>query len=278
MTAIGFPVSPFVLIKGAGEMASAIACRLRMANIQRICMIDLPHPLAVRRGVSFSTVLENKDTTGPGSFSIEEVEATAAINWEEIQSIWSQQKIAVVRTCDWENVEAANPDIIIDAILAKKNLGTNINQAPLVIALGPGFVAGKDSHLVIETNRGHNLGKIITRGAPEANTGIPGNIGGFTNQRVLKAPLAGKFEALHKIGDSVKINQVVGTVSGVSIPAKLNGVIRGLIQTGTDVPSGFKVGDIDPRGKQEYCYSISDKARTISGSVLECTMGHFNRF
>lgn len=270
-------ISPFVLIRGAGEMASAIAWRLRMANIRRLCLVDLPNPIAVRRGVSFCNVLKTSHPAGKGTFVIEGVEAVSASNWQEVKTIWKEQKIAVLPNEEeggW--IAGLRPDIFIDAVLAKENLGTTITRADLVIALGPGFEAGKDSHLVIETNRGHDLGKIISKGYSEPNTGIPGNISGQTEARVLRSMKAGTFQSDRKIGHLVKEGDIVGIISGSPVRAKLDGVIRGLIRSETQVPKGLKIGDIDPRGNREYCFSISDKARTISGSVLECVLRFYN--
>jgi xanthine dehydrogenase accessory factor len=167
--------------------------------------------------------------------------------------------------------------VLVDAILAKRNLGTGLHEAELVIALGPGFIAGQDAHRVIETNRGHDLGRIITGGAAEPNTGIPGAIGGFTEERVLRAPREGTFIASRAIGDLVKSGETVGTVDGQGVIAKIDGVLRGLIRDDQHVVSGLKLGDIDPRCEVRFCYTISDKARAIAGSVLEAIMRKYNR-
>ncbi len=264
-----------MLIKGAGEMASAIAWRLYMANVRPIVMLDLENPLAVRRKVSFCPALET------GRAVVEGVEAHAARDWKGIEAAWAAGKIAVVLVDDWQRIEGAAPDVVpdvvIDAILAKRNLGTRKNDAPLVIALGPGFEAGTDAHLVVETNRGHDLGRIIETGSAEANTGVPGAIAGHAKERVLRAPAAGVFAAELEIGDPVRKGDVVGHVAGHAVTAETAGVLRGLIRSGTEVSDGLKLGDIDPRGKPEYCATISDKARTLSGSVLECVMRRHNR-
>ena len=265
------PVSPFILVKGAGEMASAVAWRLYMANMRRICMLDLDNPLCVRRQVSFCTALES------GSAIVEGVEGVQAHGWGGIEAAWAAWKIAIVRTTDWERMEARVPDVLIDAILAKRNLGSRKDQAGLVIALGPGFEAGKDCHLVIETNRGHNLGRIIASGNAEPNTHVPGDISGHTTARVLRAQAAGVFETTRNIGDRVSKNDVVGHVAGEPVTARLDGMLRGLIRPGTAVPAGLKLGDIDPRGNREYSDTISDKGRAIAGAVLEGVMRYLNR-
>ena len=268
----GNPVSPYIVVKSAGEMASAIAWRLYMANLRRICMLDLDSPLCVRRQVSFCTALDS------GATVVEGVRAMAARDWGEIQFAWEAQNIAVVSTTNWERIGAKMPapDVLIDAILAKRNLGTRKDEARLVIALGPGFTAGVDCHLVIETNRGHDLGRIIASGPAESNTGVPGDIAGHTDERVLRAPVAGRFDSQRAIGDSVRRNDVIGQVAGHPVTARLDGMLRGLIRPGTAVTAGLKLGDIDPRAKRVYCRTISDKARSIAGAALEGVMRYCN--
>ncbi|MDP6259430.1 MAG: selenium-dependent molybdenum cofactor biosynthesis protein YqeB, partial [Rhodospirillales bacterium] len=187
------------------------------------------------------------------------------------------QNIAVVLTNDWQGITSLRPDVLVDATLAKRNLGTSIDQASLVIALGPGFEAGTDCHLVIETNRGHDLGRIIDTGRAEANTGVPGGIDGFTTERVLRAPTTGVFETDLDIGVMVQAGDVIGEVAGLPVTAEIDGVLRGLIRPGTEVGDDLKIGDIDPRGEASYCFTISDKARALSGSVLEGIMRSFNQ-
>lgn len=263
-------LSPLVLIKSAGEMASAIAWRLYRANLRRICMLDLESPLCVRREVSFCTALES------GCAEVEGVHAVAAVRREDIEAAWADGKVAVVRTGDWPGTGLA-PDVLVDAILAKRNLGTSRTEAPLVIALGPGFEVGVDCDLIIETNRGHNLGRILDSGRAEANTSIPGDIAGYTKERVLRAPAAGLFETERKINDFVQKGEVVGRVDGHPVVSAIDGILRGLIRAPIQVRTGLKLGDVDPRGKKEFCYTISDKARAISGSVLEAVMRSCNR-
>ncbi len=257
-------------IKGAGEMASAVAWRLFCANIQKIFMMEVERPLAVRRAVSFCEVVYE------GSQKVEDVEAVKVSNLEGIREAWENHKIAVIVDPQWRSLQKLRPDVTVDAILAKKNLGTNLAEAPLVVGLGPGFSAGKDVHMVIETNRGHNLGRIITTGSAESNTGIPGSIGGHDVKRVLRAPVKGVFTALRSIGDLVKSGEVIGSVENLAIPAEIDGILRGLIRSETNVTAGLKLGDIDPRGKREFCYTISDKARAIAGSVLEAILRIYN--
>ncbi|TAN52124.1 MAG: EF2563 family selenium-dependent molybdenum hydroxylase system protein [Rhodospirillales bacterium] len=264
-------ISPVILIKGAGEMASAVAHRLFKAGFSSICLIDIAQPLAVRRTVSFCPALE------VGEAKVEDVVAERVEDAAALQSAWVRGRLGVAQAERWHQAPFMPPDVIIDAILAKRNLGTNLADAPMVIALGPGFEAGKDAHLVIETNRGHDLGRIIERGSAAPNTGIPGDIAGYTSERVLRAPADGRFETRLDIGDLVNKGEVVGTVGGTDLLAPLSGVLRGLIRDKTEVTKGLKVGDIDPRGNAAYCHTISDKARAIAGSVLEAVMRHAHR-
>jgi xanthine dehydrogenase accessory factor len=263
-------LSPVVLVKGAGEMASGIAWRFHRAGLRRICMLDLAAPLCVRRRVSFCTALES------GAAAIEGVRAVRVRTRRDVEAAWGRGAIAVASTDDWAHIEGIGPDVVIDAILAKRNTGTRKDDAPLVIALGPGFEAGTDCHLVIETNRGHDLGRLIERGRAAPNTGIPGDIAGHTSDRVLRAPVAGEFRTERRIGELVRRGDLIGEVSGHAVSAPLDGVLRGLIRPGTVVACGLKLGDIDPRGRREYCDTISDKARAIAGAALEGVMRHCN--
>ena len=260
-----------IAVKGAGEMASAVAWRLYMSNFRKIVMLETDCPLAVRREVSFCEAVHE------GQKEVEKIRAVRVQNPDEIEPCWEKGEIAVVVDPQWQTLKAIQPEVVVDAVLAKKNLGTHRNEAPLVIGLGPGFYAGKDVHLVIETNRGHNLGIIITTGEAEPNTGTPGAIGGFTEERVLRAPGAGQFESVRNIGDRVKKNEIVGSVAGLEVRSRIKGVLRGLIRPSSQVTQGLKIGDIDPRGEISYCFTISDKARAIGGSVLEAILRSYNR-
>jgi xanthine dehydrogenase accessory factor len=255
-----------VAIKGAGEIASAVACRLYQANMRKIFMLETPHPLAVRRWVCFSEAIPN------GRHEVEGVGAVSVSQVDQIRHAWSRGWIGVAVDPTWTMIPALTPDVCVDAIIAKKNLGTSTAEAPLVIGLGPGFRAPDDVHMVIETQRGHNLGRIITQGCAAPDTGIPGDICGFSYQRVLKAPAEGVFEAKVAIGDQVAHDDVIGLVNHIALQAQLDGVVRGLLRTGTQVKKGCKLGDIDPRGRQAQCGTISDKARSIAGSVLEAIL------
>ena len=259
-----------ICIKGAGEQASGIAWRLYQANLCKIVMIEQPVPLAVRREVSFcEAVISGKKT-------VEGVEALQVTEPEAVASVWQSGKIAVLVDPKWQIVQRIGPDVLVDAILAKRNLGTQIADAPLVIGLGPGFVAARDVHMVIETNRGHNLGKVIVSGSAEPNTGIPGFIGGYDKERVLRAPISGIFKSDRKISDKVCRNDLIGEVDGCGVHTQIAGIVRGLIRSGLQVEKGLKLGDIDPRGEVNCCYTISDKSRAVAGSVLEAILRVYN--
>lgn len=259
-----------ILIKGAGEMATGVACRLYRANLRQIVMAETSNPLAVRRQVSFCEAVHQDKST------VEGITATQTRDRSEIISAWQRGEIGVIVDPAWGIGREIAFDVIIDAILAKKNLGTNRGEAPLVIGMGPGFSAGDDVHRVIETDRGHNLGRVIETGEAEKNTGIPGNIGGHTLARVLRAPCEGLFLSERSIGELVKAGDPIGTVGTTIITTKLDGVLRGLIRPGSNVQQGLKIGDIDPRGIVGYCDTISDKARALGGSVLEAIFSVYN--
>ena len=256
-----------VAIKGAGEMATGIAVRLKHAGFIKIFMLETSQPLAVRRTVSFCEAIHE------GAAMVEGVDAVLARGVDEIHRAWHRGQVAVVIDPRWTLLPRLGPQVVIDAILAKKNLGTTMAEAPLVIGLGPGFTAGLDVHRVIETMRGHDLGQVLHRGAALANTGIPGAIGGHTIDRVLRAPVAGIFSSPHRITDSVKAGDRIGSVAGQGVVAKIDGVLRGLIREGISVHRGLKIGDIDPRGERDNCFIISDKARAIGGGVMEAILG-----
>lgn len=254
-----------VLIKGAGDIASGVAVRLSHCGF-RIVMTDLPHPTSIRRSVCFSEAIMR------GAFTVEDVTAEYAVDVYDVPRILERDRIAVLADPKASCIDVLHPGAMVDAILAKKNLGTTINDAPIVIALGPGFTAGKDCHAVIETMRGHDLGRVILHGQAQPNTGIPGNIGGCTTERVLKAPKSGTFTEVHHIGDVVQKGDCVAYVDDEPIYSSINGVIRGLLSSGTPVYQGMKSGDVDPRGVVSNCETVSDKARAIGGGVLEALL------
>ncbi len=251
-------------------MATGIVCQLYQANFRQIFLMETQKPVAVRRQVSFCEAVYDETAI------VEGVYAVKTDDIENIQSHWGRNRIPVIVDPNWHAVKTIQPNIVIDAIIAKKNLGTKISEAPLVIGLGPGFEAGKDVHMVIETNRGHNLGRVILKGNPETNTGIPGNIEGYTRERVLRAPCPGIFQSSLTIGNPVRKNDVIGYVNDQPVIAQINGILRGLIRNNAKVTDHLKVGDIDPRGNIEYCNTISEKSRAIGGSVLEVILNQYN--
>ena len=207
---------------------------------------------------------------------VEGIVAKLVESSEQIPKTWKDGNVPILIDPEAKVKDYLKPDVFIDATLAKKNLGNKITDGLLVIGLGPGFVAGKDVHIVIETNRGHKLGRIIKKGEAEPNTGIPGSIAGYAEERVIRAPKDGSFNALKKIGDGVRANGKVGMIGNVEVRSRIAGVIRGLLRDGTEVWKGMKLGDVDPRGIKANCYTISDKASTISGGVLQAILEHFN--
>lgn len=258
-----------VLIRGAGDIATGVAVRLHHAGFQ-VIMTDLPKPTVIRRSVSFAQSIYTKMT------QVEDVTAIHAKNDKDAKTIIANGHIPVLIDKSCQYLSSLKPKFVVDAILAKHNLGTHKTMAPITIALGPGFIAGEDCHAVIETNRGHYLGKIIYQGKTADNTGIPGNIGGYTYERVLRSPCNGLFNSDRQIGELVNEGDIIAYIDKTPIYAPLSGMIRGLLQNNLTVSKGFKVGDIDPRGSKADYTTISDKARAIGGSVLEAMM-YLNR-
>ena len=259
-----------ILIKGGGEMASGVAQRLVHSGF-RVCMTELPEPLAVRRGVSLC------EAVFTGRTVVEGLAGRRVSGTEEVRRCWEEGEVPVVVDPQCAIRKALSPDVLVDAILAKNNTGTALSDAPLVIGLGPGFHAGRDVHVVIETNRGHHLGRVIEAGEAEPDSGIPGDIGGYTRERVLRAPASGRFRGMKQIGDRIEKGEVVAEVGGVPVEATISGVIRGILHDGLAVEPSMKIGDIDPRAAREHCLTVSEKARAIGGAVLEAIMRKYNR-
>lgn len=254
-----------VLIRGAGDIATGIALRLYRARFQ-VIMTDLERPTAIRRTVCFSQAIVYGET------EVEGIRACCAPDLCTAEKIAEQGSIPVLADPDCRCRETLRPDALVDAILAKRNLGTAISDAPIVIGIGPGFTAGEDCHAVVETMRGHTLGRVIYQGSALPNTNIPGLIGGYAGERVLRAPDDGIFHTLLDIGARVKSGDVAGTVNGKPMYCTIDGVLRGLLADGTPVHKGMKSGDVDPRCKVEYCYTASDKALAVGGGVLEAIL------
>ena len=256
-----------VVIKGAGDLASGIALRLYRSRFD-IVMTDLPVPTAVRRTVAFSEAIRL------GSAVVEDVKAKRAESIEEVRGCIAKGIIPVMPDPEAKIIQELKPEVVVDAIIAKRNTGTRIDDAPLVIGVGPGFTAGEDCDAVVETQRGHDLGRVIREGSAAPNTGVPGNIGGQTINRLIKAPADGIFHPEKKIGDLVKEGDRVANVDGVPVHAKTDGIIRGMLQDGVPVTKGLKSGDVDPRGKGVNYMTVSDKATAIGGGVLEAIMSY----
>ncbi|MDO4572694.1 MAG: selenium-dependent molybdenum cofactor biosynthesis protein YqeB [Clostridia bacterium] len=252
-------------IRGAGDIASGVACRLHRSGFALV-MTELPQPAAIRRSVCFSEAIL------ASSAVVEDITARLAGGAAEAREIAAQGDIAVLADPSGELLRGLSPAVVIDAILAKKNLGTAITDAPAVIALGPGFMAGRDCHAVVETMRGHTLGRVYYAGGALPNTGVPGSIGGFTVERVLRAPAAGEFRGLRQIGDTVTRGETIAFAGGQPIRAAISGTLRGLLPDGIAVSPGMKCGDIDPRCEKAHCYQVSDKALAIAGGVLEAIL------
>lgn len=254
-----------VLIRGAGDLASGIALRLHHAHLS-VVMTDLLQPTAIRRTVCFSQAIVY------GSMTVEDVTARFCAAPENAAAILAAGEIPVLADPEAKCRTALHPDIVVDAILAKKNLGTRITDAPCVIGVGPGFTAGEDCHAAVETMRGHTLGRALYHGSPLPNTNIPGLIGGFAGERVLRAPCDGIFTAVHRIGDTVEEGETIGFVEGQPMKCTISGVLRGVLDDGVPVKKGMKSGDVDPRCKPEYCTTISDKALAVGGGVVEAVL------
>lgn len=304
-----------IICRGAGDLATGIIHRLHRAG-HRVIALETDYPAAIRRQVSFCEAVydgsaavegvtarlvpaladaENDTEIATEADTETDAETYSGLNDTPTAHIvsekWSRSAIEAVLEAGevpllidptGESIVLLKPDVVIDAIIAKKNLGTTINMAPLVIGVGPGFTAGNDVHLVIESMRGHNLARIITDGMAQPNTGVPGNIAGFTSERVIHAPAAGYIHDVRKIGDIVQKGDEIARIypdkgsfdnelsEYVPVNATITGIIRGLIREGYYFKKGFKIADIDPRESElTNCFTISDKARSIAGSVLE---------
>ena len=254
-----------ILIKGAGDLASGIACRLHRSGFL-VVMTEKPVPTTVRRTVAFSRAVYEDRT------KVEDITGILCRSIKEVEEALSNDQVAVVVDEECKIREKWNPDAVVDAIIAKKNLGTRITDADIVVGVGPGFTAGKDCHCVVETKRGHDLGRCIWNGSAIPNTGVPGIIGGYDKERIIRAVDNGMFHPAVTIGTVVQLNDVVGYVNDAPVLAQVGGVVRGLLQDGVTVFRGMKSGDIDPRGVTGHCYTISDKASAIGGGVLEAIL------
>jgi len=257
--------SNVILIKGAGEKASAVAYRLRQSGFRKIVMTDLPAPLAERRPVSFCEALIDGQKEVCGVISQKAEPSMASIN-----HLWAEGKIPIIVDPESKILQLVKPDIFIDGVMAKRNTGTTIKDAPLVIALGPGFVAGKDVHFILETNPASPyLGRVISEGQAEEDTGEPTSVLGLTTERLLRSPADGKLFSFKRIGDEVAKDETIGYVNSSQVKAQVSGCVWGLVRDGIILKKGQKIGDIDPRGKREICFVIAAEARRIADGVLE---------
>ena len=252
-----------VIVRGGGDLATGIIYRLWKVGYP-VISLETQYPLVVRRSVSVASAIFS------GSIQIEDMKAVR-VN-EPAGFSCEAGPVPVAVDPNGETIARLHPDVVIDAIMAKKNLGTTKEMAPLVIAIGPGFSAPGEVHAVIETKRGHTLGRVITDGSALPNTGVPGLMKGYGVERLLRAPCDGYLLPVHKIGDRVKKGEVVGYVNGAEVCSQLDGILRGLIHPTVYVSKDLKIGDVDPRGDPAHCWSITDKALAIAGGVLEVLM------
>ena len=254
-----------VLIKGAGDLATGVAVRLNRVGF-RLVMTDIAQPTAVRRTVAFCQCIYD------GTTRVEGITARRVDGPEEIEACWERGEIPVLVDPEAEIRQKLPFDAEVDAILAKYNVNTRLDDAPIVVALGPGFTAGVDCHAVVETKRGHYLGRVITQGSAIPNTGVPGDVGGYTKERIIRACRDGIFEPVAAIGDTVAKGDIVARVDGEPVFSQMPGIVRGMLPAGLKVTRGMKSGDIDPRCERDHCFTVSDKARAIGGGVLEALL------
>ena len=253
-----------VVIRGGGDLATGVALRLYRARM-RIVICEVAAPTSIRRTVCFSEAVRLGET------AVEGVPARRA-ETAEVPALLEKGVIPVLVDPEAHCIRELKPDAVVDAILAKRNLGTTMDMAPVVVAAGPGFTAGVDCHAVVETMRGHYLGRVIYSGSALPNTNIPGLIGGYAGERVLRAPADGIFRGARQIGDQVQAGDIAGYVAGVPMACTIAGTLRGLLADGVPVTKGMKSGDVDPRCKPDYCVCASDQALAVGGGVLEALL------
>lgn len=259
-----------IIVRGGGDLASGTIYKLVKCGFP-VLVLETDAPSAIRRNVAFSEAVYQ------GSQMVEDVNCVFAHTLEEVRDLLAAGELAMIVDPDGASIEQLRPLAVVDAILAKKNLGTCRNMAPITIALGPGFRAGADVDAVIETRRGHNLGRVILQGNAEPNTGVPGVIGGYGRERVIHSPADGILRNVKKITDTVKAGETIAFVETedgqVPVQATISGLLRGMIRDGYPVTRGFKIADIDPRTEEyDNCFTISDKARCIAGGVLQAIL------
>ena len=259
-----------VLIRGAGDLASGVAWRLHRCGFP-VVMTELPAPLVVRRTVAFAEAVYSGETFVQGTH------ARLAQDAAEARQLVAQGIIPVLVDPAAACRAELQPRVIVDAIMAKTNTGTRMDDAPLVVALGPGFTAGLDCHAVVETNRGHDLGRVLWQGPPEPDTRLPGEVGGYRGARVLRSPADGFVHGHVPIGSAVEEGQIIAHVNGVPISAPFGGVLRGLVHPQAAVRTGMKIGDLDARADPRYCFTVSEKSLAVAGGVLEATLSYLTQ-
>lgn len=259
-----------IVVRGAGDLATGVILALHRSGYP-VVALETAAPSAIRRTVSLSEAVYE------GRASVEGIEARLAGKEGEVRSALEEGLVPLLVDPAASSLAWLRPLALVDAIMAKRNLGTGRGMAPLVIALGPGFVAGEDVDLVVETQRGHDLARLIRRGRAAADTGIPGEVGGASADRVIHALAFGRLVALEAIGSSVTRNELIAYIESnttrFNVYSKIDGILRGLIRSGAEVRAGLKIADVDPRGQAENCWTVSDKARALGGSVLEALLG-----
>ena len=263
-------MNDLIIVRGGGDLATGTIYKLKKCGFQ-VLILETANPSAIRRNVAFSEAVYQ------GSQPVEDLTCHRASSLEQAAALLREGKLTVLIDPLGASVSRLKPLAVVDAILAKKNLGTNRSMAPITIALGPGFIAGDDVDAVVETTRGHNLGRVLWSGSAAPNTGIPGVIGGFGRERVIHCPAKGILRNVKKITDNVSRGEIIALVETengtVPVKATLDGILRGLIRDGYPVTAGFKIADIAPRAEElDNCFTISDKASCIAGGVLEALL------
>lgn len=254
-----------ILLRGGGDLASGVAVRLWRVGL-RLVIIELPKPMAVRRKVAFSEAVYQGVTV------VEDIRARLVGTAEQCDEILDRGEIPVLVDPILNCLEIIRPAVLVDARMIKRSPETDIDVAPMVIGIGPGFIAGENCHAVIETKRGHKLGRVIWTGKPQEDTGVPAGIENHHSERVLRAPTDGVLETIAEIGDRLDEGQVVGRIEDFQVVAPFQGVLRGILPSGIVVSKGLKIGDVDPREEVSNCYLVSDKSLAIGGGVLEAIL------
>ena len=250
------------IVRGGGDLATGVIYRLWSTG-HKILSLEIETPLVVRRAVSAANAVFD------GSCMVENMYVNKINSLEEF---YENNNVSIFVDPNGNSIEKLSPDVLVDCIMAKYKTGTDINMAPLVVGIGPGFTAQKDVHYVVETKRGHTLGRLISNGTAIPNTGVPGMEMGYTIERLLRSPSEGFLKPIKEIGDHVEIGDLIATVNGFPVTSKIKGVLRGLIHPSVRLSKGLKIGDVDPRGVSEHCFTITDKALAIGGAVLEAVL------